>query len=85
VVLRGEGRDFSVGADISEMEARMANPAPLAEARRAAQLGSRVMRAVMGIDQPTMELANRSLQDGKPANDNAAKPAPPMLAQLAPQ
>ncbi len=54
VVLRGEGSDFSVGADISEMEARMANPAPLAEARRGAQLGARVMRAVMGIDQPTV-------------------------------
>ncbi len=54
VVLRGDGRDFSVGADIGEMEARMASPAPLAEARRAAQLGARVMRAVMGIDQPTV-------------------------------
>jgi enoyl-CoA hydratase/carnithine racemase len=54
VVLRGEGRDFSVGADIGEMEARMAAPLPLAEARRGAQLGARVMRAVMGIDQPTI-------------------------------
>jgi enoyl-CoA hydratase/carnithine racemase len=54
VVLRGEGSDFSVGADIGEMEARMAAPAPLAEARRGAQLGARVMRAVMGIDQPTV-------------------------------
>jgi enoyl-CoA hydratase/carnithine racemase len=54
VVLRAQGTDFSVGADISEMEVRMAKPAPLAEARRAAQLGSRVMRAVMGIDQPTV-------------------------------
>ncbi len=43
------------------------------------------MPSMKGIDQPTMELANRSLQDGKPANDNAAKPAPLMLAQLAPQ
>ena len=50
VVLRGEGTDFSVGADIGEMEGRMAAPAPLAEARRAAQ----VMRAVQGIDQPTI-------------------------------
>ena len=54
VVLRGEGSDFSVGADIGEMEERRAQPAPLAEARRAAQLGARVMRAVMGIDQPTI-------------------------------
>ena len=54
VVLRGEGTDFSVGADIGEMEGRMAAPAPLAEARRAAQLGARVMRAVQGIDQPTI-------------------------------
>ncbi|MBU6166938.1 MAG: enoyl-CoA hydratase/isomerase family protein [Alphaproteobacteria bacterium] len=54
VVLRGEGRDFSVGADIGEMEARLASPAPLAQARRAAQLGARVMRSLMGIDQPTV-------------------------------
>lgn len=54
VLLRAEGSDFSVGADIGEMEARLDNPAPLAEARRAAQLGARVMRAVMGIDQPTI-------------------------------
>jgi enoyl-CoA hydratase/carnithine racemase len=32
----------------------LAQPAPLAEARRAAQLGARVMRAVQGIDQPTI-------------------------------
>lgn len=54
VVLRGEGTDFSVGADIGEMEGRLAAPAPLAEARRAAGLGARVMRAVQGIDQPTI-------------------------------
>ena len=54
VVLRGEGTDFSVGADIGEMEGRLASPAPLAQARRAAQLGARVMRAVQGIDQPTI-------------------------------
>ena len=54
VVLRGEGRDFSVGADLAEMEARMASPLPLAQVRRGAQLGARVMRAVMGIDQPTV-------------------------------
>jgi len=30
VVLRGEGTDFSVGADIGEMEGRLAAPAPLA-------------------------------------------------------
>jgi enoyl-CoA hydratase/carnithine racemase len=54
VVLRGVGADFSVGADIGEMEARLASPAPLAHARRAAQLGARVMRALMGIDQPTI-------------------------------
>ena len=54
VLLRGAGSDFSVGADISEMEARRASPVPLAEARRAAQLGARVMRALMGIDQPTI-------------------------------
>jgi enoyl-CoA hydratase/carnithine racemase len=54
VVLSAAGSDFSVGADIGEMEARMASPAALAEARRGAQLGARVMRALMGIDQPTI-------------------------------
>lgn len=54
VIVRAEGSDFSVGADIGEMDARLASPAPLAEARRAAQLGARVMRAVQGIDQPTI-------------------------------
>uniref|UniRef100_UPI00286D6E84 enoyl-CoA hydratase/isomerase family protein n=1 Tax=Sandarakinorhabdus sp. TaxID=1916663 RepID=UPI00286D6E84 len=54
VVLGGEGTDFSVGADIGEMEGRLAAPASLTEARRAAQLGARVMRAVQGIDQPTI-------------------------------
>ncbi|WP_156257034.1 enoyl-CoA hydratase/isomerase family protein [Sandarakinorhabdus oryzae] len=54
VVLRGEGTDFSVGADIGEMEGRRAHPATLTEARRAAQLGARVMRAIQGIDQPTI-------------------------------
>jgi enoyl-CoA hydratase/carnithine racemase len=54
VVLRAAGSDFSVGADIGEMETRMANPATLAQARRGAQLGARVMRALMGIDQPTI-------------------------------
>jgi outer membrane biosynthesis protein TonB len=29
-----------------------------------------------GIDRPTMELANRKYQDGKPADDNAGKPVP---------
>ncbi|WP_164157775.1 enoyl-CoA hydratase/isomerase family protein [Sandarakinorhabdus rubra] len=58
VVLRANGNDFSVGADIGEMEARQAAPSALgptlAEARRGAQLGARVMRALMGIDQPTI-------------------------------
>jgi enoyl-CoA hydratase/carnithine racemase len=54
VVLRGEGSDFSVGADLAEMAVRRGNPLPLAEARRGAQLGARLMRAVMGIDQPTI-------------------------------
>ncbi|MCU0890637.1 MAG: enoyl-CoA hydratase/isomerase family protein [Sandarakinorhabdus sp.] len=54
VVLRAAGGDFSVGADIAEMEGRMASPAALAQARRGAQLGARVMRAMMGIDMPTI-------------------------------
>ena len=54
LVLRGEGTDVSVGADIGEMEGRRVNPVTLTEARRAAGLGARVMRSVQGIDQPTI-------------------------------
>ena len=34
------------------------------------------MPSMKGIDQPTLELANRKYQDGKPAEDNAGKPVP---------
>ena len=43
------------------------------------------MPSMKGIEQPTLELANRKLQDGKTGEDNGNKPAAPMLAQLAPQ
>lgn len=52
VVFRAEGRDFSVGADLSG--GRMgAAPSTLA-LRRTALLGGRVMRAIQEIHQPTI-------------------------------
>lgn len=41
------------------------------------------MPSMNGIDRPTLELANRKYQDGKPAEDNAGKPAPPAPAPRA--
>lgn len=35
------------------------------------------MPSMKGVDRPTLELANRKYQDGKPADDNAGKPTPP--------
>ncbi len=35
------------------------------------------MPSMKGIEQPTLELANRKYQDGKLAEDNASKPMPP--------
>lgn len=34
------------------------------------------MPSMKGTDRPTLELANRKYQDGKPADDNAGKPVP---------
>lgn len=51
VVIRAEGPDFSVGADLDSM----GGPAPTtAQIRRTALQGARLMRALQGIDQPTI-------------------------------
>lgn len=46
--------------------------------------GTAPMPTTKGVDQPTLELANRKFQDGKPADDNAGKPVPPVVAAPAP-
>ncbi len=53
VIIRAEGRDFSVGADIGGMGAGV-RPPPTVQARRTAELGSRLMRAIREIHQPTI-------------------------------
>lgn len=53
VIIRAEGKDFSVGADISGMGAG-AVPPPTVQVRRTAELGSRLMRAIREIHQPTI-------------------------------
>jgi enoyl-CoA hydratase/carnithine racemase len=53
VVVRAEGADFSVGADLAPP--REAGPAPsLLMRRRAAELGGQLMRAIQDIPQPTI-------------------------------
>lgn len=51
VVIRAEGPDFSVGADLNSMGA---TPQTTAQLRRTALQGGRLMRALQGIDQPTI-------------------------------
>lgn len=53
VIIRAEGRDFSVGADIGGMGAGI-EPPPTVQLRRTAELGSRLMRAIREIHQPTI-------------------------------
>lgn len=53
VIIRAEGRDFSVGADIGGMGAGE-RPPPTVQVRRTAELGSRLMRAIREIHQPTI-------------------------------
>lgn len=53
VIIRGEGRDFSVGADIGGMGAGV-EPPPTVQVRRTAELGGRLMRAIREIHQPTI-------------------------------
>lgn len=51
VIVRAEGPDFSVGADISGMGAK---PEPTVQLRRTAMQGARLMRALSEIHQPVI-------------------------------
>lgn len=53
VIIRAEGKDFSVGADIGGMGAG-AEPPPTVQVRRTAESGGRLMRAIREIHQPTI-------------------------------
>lgn len=53
VIIRAEGKDFSVGADIGGMGEVKAPPSTV-QVRRSAELGSRLMRAIREIHQPTI-------------------------------
>lgn len=52
-VIRADGEDFSVGADLNEMGGKTAVPS-LLMLRRDAELGARLMRSVQEIHQPTI-------------------------------
>jgi enoyl-CoA hydratase/carnithine racemase len=52
VVIRGEGSDFSVGADIQQMAGD--EPPSTAQLRRTAENGALLMRALREIHQPTL-------------------------------
>ena len=55
VIIRAEGGDFSVGMDIGAMGSSGAAAAtPTVQARRAAELGGRLMRALREIPQPVI-------------------------------
>ena len=53
IVIRAEGRDFSVGADLARPNADGPPPSMLMR-RRAAELGASLMRALQEIPQPTI-------------------------------
>ena len=53
VIVRAEGRDFSVGADLSAVGGG-AVPPPTVVLRRSAEQGARLMRAIREIHQPTI-------------------------------
>ena len=53
VILRAEGGDFSVGADLAQPPSTI-GPASLLMRRRAAELGASLMRALQEIHQPTI-------------------------------
>lgn len=53
VIIRAEGKDFSVGADISGMGEGQ-SPPPTVQVRRTAEGGGRLMRALREIHQPTI-------------------------------
>jgi enoyl-CoA hydratase/carnithine racemase len=54
VILRAEGGDFSVGADLTQTPSSAAGPASLLMRRRAIGLGAHLMRAIQEIHQPTI-------------------------------
>jgi enoyl-CoA hydratase/carnithine racemase len=54
VILRAEGHDFSVGADLAERSPRDAPPPSLLMRRRGAELGAALMHAIEEIHQPTI-------------------------------
>ncbi|MEE2776530.1 MAG: enoyl-CoA hydratase/isomerase family protein [Acidobacteriota bacterium] len=51
VVFRGEGKHFSSGADIGDIQARGQAVAPLVARRRTMRMGQRVLRAILEMDQ----------------------------------
>jgi enoyl-CoA hydratase/carnithine racemase len=53
VIVRAEGDDFSVGADLARTPSDI-GPASLTMRRRAAELGAQLMRALQDIHQPTI-------------------------------
>lgn len=53
VIFRAEGRDFSVGADLAQSPSDI-GPASLLMRRRAAELGTALMKAMQAIHQPTV-------------------------------
>ncbi len=54
VIFRGEGNDFSVGADLNQPRFQGGASASLLMRRRAAELGATLMRAIQDIHQPTV-------------------------------
>jgi enoyl-CoA hydratase/carnithine racemase len=54
VIFRGEGSDFSVGADLNQPRFQGGASASLLMRRRAAELGATMMRAIQEIHQPTI-------------------------------
>ena len=53
VIVRAEGGDFSVGADLTASPSSI-GPASLLMRRRASELGANLMRAILDIPQPTI-------------------------------
>ena len=53
VIFRAEGKDFSVGADLTQSPSSI-GPATLVMRRRAAELGATLMRVMQEIHQPTI-------------------------------
>jgi enoyl-CoA hydratase len=54
VIVRAEGSDFSVGADLAQSPSKPTAAASLLMRRRAADLGGRAIRAIQDIPQPTV-------------------------------